>query len=128
VNLKLLNAVEKWTFALAALAVAVALLALGRKSGFSLSVGAALAAANGWAIRKIGERIGRYTEALRQRPSFAILLLNLKMGLYALLVFLALRLLHLDALPFIVGISLLPLAIVVVAVQHALEPQKENNG
>jgi hypothetical protein len=128
VDVKLLNAVEKWTLVLAATAVAVALLALGRKTGFSLTAGAALAAGNAWVIRKIGERLGRYKEVLQQRPGMLLVLFNLKMGLYVVLVWIALRYLHLHAIPFIIGISLLPLAIIIVAIEHALNPREENHG
>jgi hypothetical protein len=125
---KHLVAVERWTFLLAAVAVAVALFALGRKAGFSLSLGAALAAGNAWALYKIGQRVVGVQNLVRARPGVAILLFNLKMVAYSVLVWLAIRFLHLDVVPFLIGISVLPLAIAIVALQHALHPHEDSHG
>jgi hypothetical protein len=128
---KQLIAVEKWTFLLAAMAVAVALLALERKAAFSLAIGAALAAGNAWALHKIGQRIAGLQYVIRARPGLAILLFNLKMAVYATLVWLAVHFLHLDAVPFLIGISVLPVAIAIAALRQALYPHgphEDNHG
>jgi hypothetical protein len=60
-----------------------------------------------------------------------VLLFNLKLGVLGLVSFLALRYLHVDPIAFIVGISVMPLAIMIVAVQSSLghrEDHEETHG
>jgi ATP synthase I chain len=123
VGLKHLIAVEKWTCLLAALALAAGMIALPRHAAFSLSVGAALSTLNAIAIRRISQRLGA---VLTQKPGLTVLLFNLKMGVMIALVFAAIRWLGVDVVPFVIGISLLPAAIVAVAVQHTLSPRRDN--
>jgi hypothetical protein len=119
VGLKHLIAIEKWTCLLGLVLLGGGMLLLPRHAAFSLAVGAALTTLNAVAIRRIAQRLGA---VLQQRPGLTILLFNLKMGVLVVLIFLALRFLHLDAVPFIVGISTLPAAIVIVFLRHALSP------
>jgi hypothetical protein len=119
VGLKHLIAIEKWTCLLGVVLLAGGMLFLSRHAAFSLSVGAALTALNAVAIRRIAQKLGAVLQA---RPGLTILLFNLKMGVLVVLIFLALRFLHLDAVPFLVGISTLPAAIVIVFLRHALAP------
>lgn len=118
-GLKHLIAVEKWTCLLAAIVLAVGLVTLSRHAAFSLSVGAALATLNAISVRRLSQRLGA---VLTAKPGLTVLLFNLKMGLIIGLVFAAIRWLHVDVMPFLVGISLMPAAIVVVAIQHSLKP------
>lgn len=118
-GLKHLIAIEKWTCLLGLVLLGGAMLLLSRHAAFSLAVGAALTALNAAVIRRVAEKLGALLQA---RPALTILLFNIKMGVLIVLIFLALRFLHLDALPFIVGISTLPAAIVIVVIQHALTP------
>jgi len=124
VGLKQLIAVEKWTCLLAAAVLAVGLIVLPRHAAFSLAVGAGLSTLNAVAIRRIAQRLG---VVLQQKPSLTILLFNLKMVLLIGLIFVAIRWLGVDAVPFIVGISMLPVAIFVVFVQHALSPRSPSD-
>jgi hypothetical protein len=119
VGLKHLIAIEKWTCLLGLVLLGCAMLLLSRHAAFSLAVGAALTALNAVVIRRVAEKLGVLLQA---RPGLTILLFNLKMGVLVVLIFLALRFLHLDAVPFIVGLSTLPAAIVIVFLQHALSP------
>jgi hypothetical protein len=130
VGLKHLIAVEKWTCLLAAVALAGGLLLLPLHAAFSLAVGAALTTLNAVAIRQVGQRIGA---VLKQRPVLTIVLFNLKLGVLIALIWMVMRYLHVQPVPFLVGISMLPLAILIVGVQHTRHPepvddQKETHG
>lgn len=122
---KYLVAVEKWTLILAAIVIGVALLALDRRLGFGVSVGAALGALNAWLQNRVGQRAFRTFS----RPGATILLLNLKMALLLGLVFVVIHFLHVDAVGVLVGISVFPLAIVIVAIRNTIGPSgAEPNG
>jgi ATP synthase I chain len=123
VGLKHLIAVEKWTCILAAAVLAVGMVLLPRHAAFSLAVGAALTTLNAMSIRRIAQRLG---VVLQQKPGFTVLLFNLKMILLIGLIYAAIRWLGVDAVPFIVGISVMPAAIFIVFVQHALSPPRDN--
>ena len=115
---KHLVSVERWTLILAAAAIGVAVLALSRRVAFGVSIGAALMALNAYALRRIGQRAFKRF----RKPGAAVLLFNLKMGLLMAVVWAVIRFLHVDPVAFIVGISIFPIAIVIVAVRHALAP------
>jgi ATP synthase I subunit len=119
VGLKHLISLEKWTCLLAAIAIGAGMLLLDRHAAFSLTVGAALSSLNAIAIRRLTQRLGA---VLTAKPGLTVLLFNLKMGLLIGLVFAAIRWLHVDVMPLLLGISLMPLSIVIVAIQHALKP------
>jgi hypothetical protein len=123
-DLKHLIAVEKWTCVLGALVVLASTLLLGRHAAFAVSMGAGLMVLNAYALRRIGLRVFRTFK----RPSAAILLFNLKMLLLVALVFAVVHYLNVDPIAFIVGVSILPLAIVIVAVEHALRGQAGGDG
>jgi len=60
-----------------------------------------------------------------------VMLFNFKLVILIGLVFCALRYLHVEPIPFIVGISVLPFAIMIVAVQSSLDrsaDHEEPNG
>ena len=125
-ELRHLKAVEKWTCALAALLVGVAMVTVGRWTAFSLSVGAVLMVLNAYAIRRIGQRAFN----TRQRPGAAVLLFNLKMFVLIGVLFVVVRYLKVEPLPFIVGISIFPLAILTAGIAHTLRapPKEESHG
>jgi hypothetical protein len=125
-NIKHLIAVEKWTLVLSALLVAVAVLVLGRRAAFGISIGAGLMSLNAYALRRIGQRAFKTFK----RPNVAILLLNVKMGILIALVWAIIHYLRVDPVAFIVGISVFPVAMVVTAVRHALrkESDEEQHG
>lgn len=115
-----LRMVERWTLAVSAVAVGSAFVALPRPMAFACAVGAAIECGNAWAIRVLTER------ALRSRggatPGLGLLLFNAKMVVLALMVWVALRVLHLDGIGFILGISVFPVAMVAAALSIRLEP------
>jgi hypothetical protein len=115
-------AVEKWTLAFAAVMIAFGLLVLNRRAAFGLSLGAGLMALNAWAIRRIGARAFKTFK----KPGAAVLLLNLKMALLIAIVFVVIHYLPVNPIAFVVGISIFPVAIVAVALQHKLRAPEEN--
>jgi hypothetical protein len=124
-ELKHLIAVEKWTALLALVLLAVGILLLNRHAALGLSLGAGLMAVNAWAIRHIAQKYGL---AMKARPGVAMLLFNLKMGLIIALCWVLIRYLHIDPLTFVIGISVLPVAIVIVGLSHALRRPEDTNG
>ena len=70
---------------------------------------------------------------LQKKPSLTVLLFNFKLGVLDLARrSCALRYLHVEPIAFIVGISVMPLAIMIVAVQSCARPDRadheETNG
>lgn len=118
---KHLVAVERVTLALAAVVIAAAALALGRQMAWGVSVGAALMALNAYALRRLGARAFKTFKS----PGAAILLFNLKMGILIALVWAIIRYLKVDPVGFIIGISIFPVAIVVVAIRHLFARHEE---
>ena len=121
---KHLIALEKWTLAFAALVVGFALLALGGRAAFGVTVGAALMSLNAYALRRIGQRAFKTFK----KPGAAVLLFNVKMVVLVALVYVIIRYLPVDPLGFIVGISIVPVAIVAVAIRHAMRHSEETHG
>lgn len=107
---------------LAAVVIAASAVALPRATAFGVTLGAGLMVANAYAIRRIGARVVRTFT----RPGLAILLLNLKMLALIGLVFLVIRYLHVDAIGFIIGISVFPVAVVIAAVRVGLAESTTN--
>lgn len=124
-----LIAVEKWTSLIVAALLLASLVLLSRHDMFSLAVGGALAVGNAWVIRRVAENAG---PALSGKPGLLVALFNIKLGILAVLIFVSLRYLHVAPVPFLVGISVLPVAILVVALRRQLTPpsdvDKETHG
>ncbi|MCU1279942.1 MAG: hypothetical protein JWM53_3488 [bacterium] len=116
-GIKHLIAIEKWTCLLSALVLAVSMLLLGRHTTFSIAIGAGLMTANAVVLRRVAQKLGG---VLQKKPSLTVLLFNLKLGVLIVLIFAAFRFLHVEPIAFIVGISVMPLAIMIVAVQQSL--------
>jgi hypothetical protein len=118
VGIKHLIAIEKWTCLLALVAVGGGMLLLGRHGAFSIAVGAAMMTLNAVALRRVAQKLG---VVLQKKPSVTVMLFNFKLVVLIGLVFCALRYLHVEPIPFIIGISVLPFAIMIVAVQSSLD-------
>jgi hypothetical protein len=125
-----LGAVERWTMILAAAVIAAAVVAAPRPIAFAATVGAGLMVANAWAMRRIGRKVALSAD----RPGAAILLLNVKLLVLIAVVYLAIRVFGLDTLGFLVGVSVLPAALLVAALRTAptddthLEEERRPNG
>jgi hypothetical protein len=128
VGLKHLIAIEKWTCLLALVALGGGMLLVGRHAAFSIAVGAGMMTLNAVAIRRVAQKLG---VVLQKKPSVTVMLFNFKLVILIGLVFCALRYLHVEPIPFIIGISVLPFAIMIVAVQSSLDrsaDHEEPNG
>jgi ATP synthase I chain len=117
VGLKHLIAIEKWTCLLALIALGGGMLLLGRHDAFSIAIGAGMMTLNAVAIRRVAQKLG---VVLQKKPTVTVMLFNFKLVILIALVFVALRFLHVAPIPFIIGISVLPFAIMIVAVQSSL--------
>ncbi len=111
-NSRHLHTIERWTLILAAIAIAAAVVAASRSTAFAVTVGAGLMVGNAIALRRIGSRV-----LASATPGMAVLLLNLKMLLLVALVYVGVRILHLDTAGFLIGVSVFPVAMVIAALR-----------
>ncbi len=111
-----LVSVEKWTLAFAALAVVTAVITVGGRMAFGVTLGALLMCLNAYALRRIGQRAFRTFK----KPGATVLLFNLKMALLLALIYFVIRYLPVDPVGFIIGITIFPAAIVATAIRHGL--------
>ena len=109
-----LQSLERWTIGLALVVIAAAAVATSRMTLFGVSVGAGLMVANSVVIRSVGSRV------IRAAKGTALLLLNFKMVALMGLVYVAVRLLAVDTLGFIIGVSVFPAAVVATALSGSL--------
>ena len=123
-GIKHLIAIEKWTCLLSAVVLVGGMLLLGRHTAFSIAIGAGLMTANAVVLRRTAEKLGA---VLQKKPSLTVLLFNFKLGILIALIFLAFRFLHVEPIAFIVGISVMPLAIMIVAVQQSLGHERSDD-
>ena len=116
-GVKHLIAIEKWTCLLSAALLVGGMLLLGRRAAFSIALGAGMMTLNAVVLRRVAQKLGT---VLQQKPSLTVLLFNLKLGVLGVVSFIALKYLGVDPIAYIVGISVMPLAIMIVAVQSNL--------
>jgi hypothetical protein len=112
--------IERWTLLVSAVVVGAALLAMPRAIAFACAAGALLECANASAIRWLVERAMKSKGGAT--PALGLLLFNLKMAVLIAAVWIALRVLHLDGVGFLLGISVFPVAIVAAALSARLAP------
>jgi hypothetical protein len=122
-GLKHLIAIEKWTCLLSAVLLVGGMLLLGRHAAFSIALGAGMMTANAVMLRRVAQKLG---VVLQQKPSLTVFLFNIKLGVLGLLSFIALKYLGVDPIAFIVGISVMPLAIMIVALQSNLAQKNDH--
>src|SRR5947209_4132355 len=96
---KHLVSVEKWTLALAAAAVGLALFTVGGKTALGVTLGAGLMCLNAYALRRLGERANGFA-----KPGAAILLFNVKMAVLIGLCFVVVRWLPVNPVGFLAGL------------------------
>jgi len=123
VGLKHLIAIEKWTCLLAAVLLVGGTLLLGRHAAFSIALGAGMMTANAVLLRRVAQKLGT---VLQKKPSLTVFLFNIKLGILGLLSFIALKYLGVEPIAFIVGISVMPLAIMIVALQSNLQQRDDH--
>src|SRR6185312_2642644 len=110
-----LTTIQKITLVLGAAATAVSGLVSGPRSMLATGVGAALALANFWAIRRLGGRAAARVAAGDSVPRALPLVAALvgKMSLFFALVWVMIRWVRLPVLPFTLGLSVFVVSIVV---------------
>lgn len=116
-----LSSLERWTLGLAAAVIAVSLLALPQRITLGVSIGAGLMCLNAWALRRIGLRAVRTAD----RPGLSLLLFIVKMTLLLGVLYLILRYLPVDAIGFIIGVSVFPVAALISALRSGLDAAGE---
>lgn len=116
-GMKHLIAIEKWTCLLSAVLLLGGMVLLGRHAAFSIALGAGMMTANAVMLRRVAQKLGT---VLQQKPSLTVFLFNIKLGVLGVLSFIALKYLGVDPIAFIVGISVMPLSIMIVALQSNL--------
>jgi hypothetical protein len=115
------RAVERITLVLGALLVVASMLLVSLKLQLSVSYGVLLSIVNARAVRFFGERL-----AARQSVGLVVVLFQLKLAVLGVLIYSGLKLFSLDGIGLCVGLSLLPLSIVVRAVQWGMSAPASN--
>lgn len=110
-----LSTIQKVTLVLGAAATAVSGIVSGPRSMVATGVGAALALANFWAIRRLGGRAAARVASGESVPRALPLVAALvgKMTLLFALVWVMIRFVRLPVLPFTLGLSVFVVAIVI---------------
>ena len=116
-----LRTIERISLVLGVLLVAGAIIGCALRVQLSVSYGVLLSILNARAIRFFGERLAR-----RQSVGLIVVLFQLKLLLLGALIYLGLTLLSLDGIGLCVGLSILPLSIVVRAVQWGMSAPASN--
>lgn len=116
-----LPTIERISLGLGVLLVVGAIIGCALRVQLSVSYGVLLSILNARAIRFFGERLAR-----RQSVGLIVVLFQLKLLLLGALIYLGLTLLSLDGIGLCVGLSILPLSIVVRAVQWGMSAPASN--
>jgi len=116
-----LRTIERISLVLSVLLVAGAIIGCALRVQLSVSYGVLLSILNARAIRFFGERLAR-----RQSVGLIVVLFQLKLLLLGALIYLGITLLSLDGIGLCVGLSILPLSIVVRAVQWGMSAPASN--
>ncbi len=116
-----LRTIERISLVLGVLLVVGAIIGCALRVQLSVSYGVLLSILNARAIRFFGERLAR-----RQSVGLIVVLFQFKLLLLGALIYLGLTLLSLDGIGLCVGLSILPLSIVVRAVQWGMSAPASN--
>ena len=112
---KPLAAIEKTNLALALAVTALGGVVWGRAGLLAAGVGAALACINLWAIHRLAARaIERAAAGATAQAAGLVAALGVKMMILFALVWVAIRVYNLALVPFAIGISVLPVSLVMV--------------
>jgi len=120
-----LGRIERINLILAAAVTALAGAIWGASGALAAGVGAALAVADLWLLVRIGSRLVASARAGNPSRGLSFLLLGKTMVLFAL-VFIAIAVLHLDAIPFALGFSVFVVSIMMLGLRAGLgQPEQE---
>ena len=123
----MLARIERINLILAALLTGLAGALWGVRGAVAAGAGAALACADFWLLVRIGSRLVAGARAGYPSRGLSFLLLGKTMALFAL-VFIAIAVLHLDAIPFALGFSVFVVSIMMLGLragQGALEEERQ---
>ena len=118
--LKHLVSVERWTLLCSAVLITLSFLFLGPRGQLGVCAGAGLMALNARLLRIVGNRLHRRDQGQPLSLGLLLVLFNGKLLGLAVLIYLCIRYLKVEPLPFLLGISVLPLAIVLSALGRGL--------
>jgi hypothetical protein len=131
-QLRHLLSVEKWTLLCGAVLITLSFVFMGAKGQLAVCVGAGLMALNARILRVVADRLLRvYGSGEGARPlplGLLLLLFNGKLLGLALLIYICVAYLKVEPLPFLLGISILPAAILLSAVSRGLSQPPEGVG
>jgi ATP synthase I chain len=107
--------IERTNLILAVAATCLSGLLWGGRGMLAAGVGGALACANFWVLRRVGARAAARAEEGATGPAVALALaLVIKMSVLFVLVWVAVRVLGLPALPFSLGLSVFVVSILMI--------------
>ena len=112
----MLARIERVNLILAALITALAGALWGVRGAIAAGAGAALACADFWLLVRIGGRLVASARAGNPSRGLSFLLIGKTMALFAL-VFIAIGVLHLEAIPFALGFSVFVVSIMMLGLQ-----------
>jgi len=111
-----LQRIERVNLILAALITGVAGAIWGVRGAIAAGVGAALACADFWLLVRIGSRLVASARAGNPSRGLSFLLIGKTAALFAL-VFIAIAIAHLDAIPFALGFSVFVVSIMMLGLR-----------
>ena len=112
----MLARIERINLILAALLTALAGALWGARGAVAAAVGALLACADFWLLVRIGSRLVASARTGNPSKGLSFLLIGKTMALFAL-VYIAIGVLHLDAIPFALGFSVFVVSIMMLGLQ-----------
>lgn len=113
--------IERWAVLLGAALVGTTLIWGSPRVQLGACVGAGLSILNARVLRYLGARLSGARAGTPSSVGLLVLLFQLKLGVLAALLYLALRLLPLQPIALVLGLSALPVAIVVRGIQYGLQ-------
>lgn len=116
-----LAAIERWALVMGAALCGTTLFWGSPKVQLGACVGAVLSLLNARSLRFFGARLGRPGVASSSSVALLVTLFQLKLAVLAVLLYLALKLLPIHPLALVLGLSVLPLAIVARGIQYGLQ-------
>ena len=112
----MLGRIERANLVLAVLLTALAGVVWGARGALAAGAGATLACADFWLLLRIGARLVASARDGNPSRGLSFLLIGKTMALFAL-VYIAIGVLHLDAIPFALGFSVFVVSIMMLGLQ-----------
>lgn len=116
-----LASIERWALLIGASLVGTTLFWGGPRVQLGACVGAVLSLLNARSLRFFGSRLSRSRLGASSSVALLVTLFQLKLGVLAVLLYLAIKLLPIQPVALLLGLSVLPLAIVARGIQYGLQ-------